>query len=122
LTDLPAFELGYPRTELRRKLVAAVLAGQKTATAALAEPGDVAPKPGTRYVLHGYDDEPVAIVEVTEAHVLRANQIDVRFAHDEGEGFASVEDWHAAHERFFEQEIKPDTPIAATRFRVVERL
>ena len=41
---------------------------------------------------------------------------------DEEEGFASVEDWHAAHERFFEQEIKPNTPVAATRFRVVERL
>ena len=122
MTDLPPFELGYPRTELRRKLVAAVLAGQKPATAGLAEPGEVAPKPGTRYVLHGYDDEPVAIVEVTEAHVLRASQIDVRFARDEGEGFASVEDWHAAHERFFEQEIKPDTAIAALRFRVVERL
>jgi uncharacterized protein YhfF len=122
LTDLPPFELGYPRTELRRKLVAAVLAGQKTATAGLAEPGEVAPEPGTRYVLHGYDDEPVAIVEVTEAHVLRASEIDERFARDEGDGFASVEDWHAAHERFFEQPIKPDTPIAATRFRVVERL
>jgi uncharacterized protein YhfF len=35
--DLPAFELGYPRTELRRELVDAVLRGKKTATAGLAE-------------------------------------------------------------------------------------
>jgi uncharacterized protein YhfF len=122
LTELPPFELGYPRTELRRKLVAAVLAGRKTATAGLAEPGEVAPEPGTRYLLHGYDDEPVAIVEVTEARILRADEVEVEFAQDEGEDFASVEDWHAAHERFFEQKIHPDTAIAAIRFRVMERL
>jgi uncharacterized protein YhfF len=122
LSDLPPFELGYPRTELRRKLVAAVLAGQKTATAGLAEPGALAPKPGTRYVLHDYDDEPVAIVEVTEARILPAGEVDVQFARDEGEGFESVEHWHAAHERFFELEIQPDTQIAAIRFQVVERL
>lgn len=122
MTDLPPFELGYPQTELRRKLVAAVLAGEKTATAGLAEPGMPAPAPGTRYALHGYDDEPVAIVEVTEARIVPASEIDLRFAQDEGEGFESVEDWHAAHERFFEQEIHPDTQIEATRFRVVEQL
>jgi uncharacterized protein YhfF len=122
LTDLPPFELGYPRTELRRELVAAVLAGNKTATAGLAELGEVAPKPGTRYVVHDYDDEPVAIVEVTESSILPAGQIDEQFARDEGEGFESVQDWHAAHERFFEQEIRPSTEIVAIRFRVVERL
>jgi uncharacterized protein YhfF len=122
LTDLPPFELGYPRTELRRRLVDAVLSGEKTATAGLAEPGQVAPEPGARYVLHGYDDEPVAIVEVTEARIVPASDIDVQFARDEGEGFESVADWHAAHERFFEREIHPDTAIVAERFRVVERL
>jgi uncharacterized protein YhfF len=122
LTELPPFELGYPRTELRRRLVEAVLAGRKTATAGLAEPGEVAAAPGTRYLIHGYDDEPVAIVEVTEARILPASDIDLQFARDEGEGFESVEDWHAAHERFFEQEIRPDTAIAAIRFQIVERL
>jgi uncharacterized protein YhfF len=122
LTDLPPFELGYPRTELRRKLVAAVLTGEKTATAGLPEPGEVAPQPGTRFVLRDYDDEPVAIVEVTEARILPASKIDLQFARDEGEGFESVEDWHGAHERFFGQEIQPNTQIAAIRFHVVERL
>jgi uncharacterized protein YhfF len=120
--ELPPFELGYPRTELRRKLVAAVLAGRKTATAGLAEPGEVAPEPGTRYLVHDYDDEPVAIVDVTDAEIIPASAIDAQFARDEGEGFESVEDWHDAHERFFEQEIHPETPIATIRFRVVEQL
>lgn len=28
-----------------------------------------------------------------------AGQVDLRFARDEGEGFKSVADWQAAHER-----------------------
>jgi uncharacterized protein YhfF len=122
LTELPPFELGHPGTELRRRLVAAVLMGEKTATAGLAKPGEVADEPGTRYIVHGYDDEAVAIVEVTEARIVPAKDIDLQFARDEGEGFQSVEDWRSAHERFFEQEIGPDTAISAIRFRVVERL
>jgi uncharacterized protein YhfF len=50
--DLPPFELGYPRTELRRQLVDAVLRGEKTATAGLAEEferdGECVPQPGDR--------------------------------------------------------------------------
>jgi uncharacterized protein YhfF len=77
---------------------------------------------GDRLTLLGYDDEPVAIVEVREARVIRAGEIDVQFARDEGEGFESVDDWREAHERFFERPIPDDTPIAAVRFRVVELL
>jgi uncharacterized protein YhfF len=126
MSDLRPFELGYPRTELRRQLVAAVLAGEKTATAGLwseyeAE-GEPIGSPGDRYVLHDFDDEPVAVVEITEARLLPASEIDVRFACHEGEGFESVDDWRVAHEAFFRQPIAPDTKIVATRFRVVERL
>jgi uncharacterized protein YhfF len=126
MSDLPPFELGYPRTELRRQLVAAVLAGEKTATAGLwadyeAE-GEELASPGDRFVLHDYDDEPVAVVEVSEAALLPAAEIDVQFARDEGEGFDSVDDWRVAHEAFFQQPITPETKIVATRFRVVERL
>jgi uncharacterized protein YhfF len=122
LSDLPPFELGYPRTELRRRLVAAVLAGEKTSTAGLAEPGDRPDDAGARYVLHDFDDRPVAVVEITESRIVPAAQIDVDFAREEGEGFESVEDWWVAHERFFERQITPETLIEATRFRVVERL
>jgi uncharacterized protein YhfF len=120
LSDLPPFELGYARTELRRKLVDAVLAGRKTATAGLAESSEPEDRPGERYVLLGYDGEPIGVVEVTEARVVPAEEIDERFARDEGEGFESVEDWRVAHERFFGQPIEPDTPIEAVRFRLVE--
>ena len=121
--ELPAFELGYARTELRRALVAAVLRGEKTATAGLAEEfereREPLPRPGDRYVLHDYDDVPVAIVEITDARVVPASDIDLQFARDEGEGFESVEDWRRAHEAFFKRPIDDDTLIVAQRFRIV---
>ncbi len=127
MTDAyPPFELGYPRTELRRQLVDAVLSGEKTSTAGLwseyeAE-GEAVPSAGNRFVMHGFDDEPVAVVEVTDAKRVPASEIDADFARDEGEGFESVEDWRVAHEDFFKQPIAPETEIVAVRFRVVETL
>jgi uncharacterized protein YhfF len=106
---------------LRRRLVEAVLAGDKTATAGLHDE-DPAPSTGDRFAL--VDDRGVtrAVVEVTESRVVPAGEIDVRFARDEGEGFESVADWREAHERFFERTIDDKTLINAIRFRVVERL
>jgi uncharacterized protein YhfF len=127
VTDLPPMQLGFPRTELRRQLVDAVLAGAKTATAGLlaeyeAE-GEALPSVGDRFLLLDYDDEPVAVVETTELRVLRAGEVDLAFAHDEGEGFDSVEEWRAAHELFWAgTEITDDTLVVAERFRLVERL
>jgi uncharacterized protein YhfF len=115
-------ELGWARTDLRRQLVDAVLSGKKTATAGLAETEDEWWSPGDRVTMLGYDDEPVGMVEITEARIIPAGEIDLQFARDEGEGFETVDDWREAHERFFEQPILPETPIAAVRFRLVERL
>ena len=103
-----------------------MLAGDKTATAGLAddyaEEGAPVPAVGARRVLLGYHDEEVGIVEITEARVLPASEIDLAFALDEGEGFESVEDWRIAHERFVGRPIRPDTQIVAVRFRLLERL
>jgi uncharacterized protein YhfF len=120
---LPPLELGWPRTELRRELVASVLRGDKTATAGLLEDRDEPTRrAGERLALLGFDDEPVGVVEVTEVRVVPAGEIDLQFARDEGEGFESVEDWRLAHEQFFERPIPDDTPIVAIRFRLVETL
>ena len=126
--DLPPMRLGYPRTELRQKLVDYVLRGAKTATAGLradCEPhaGEPLPRVGATCVLLGFDDEPVAVVETTEVRVVRAADVDLAFALDEGEGFETVADWRHAHEKFWaDQGIGDDTLIVAERFRVVERL
>jgi uncharacterized protein YhfF len=121
VTGLPEFGLGYPNTDLRRRLVEAVLTGEKTATAGLY--GEDPPtKVGERFRVEDETGRPRAIVEVTEARVVPAGEIDVQFARDEGEGFESVEDWRLAHERFFQREIRPETKIVAIRFRLVEHL
>ena len=115
-------ELGHARTELRRELVEAVLRGDKTATAGL-HGEDVLAKVGERWLLLDYDDKPVAVVETTEVRVVRAADVDLEFARDEGEGFESVADWRAAHERFWsDRQITDDTLIVAERFRLVEQL
>ena len=128
MRELPPYELGYARTDLRRQLVDAVLRGEKTATAGLRSDfaphtDDPLPRAGERFALLDFDDRPVAVVEATEVRVVRAGDVDLDFARDEGEGFESVEDWRRAHERFWsEHEITDDTLIVAERFRLVERL
>ena len=126
MNGLPVLELGYPRTELRRQLVDAVLRGEKTATAGLLEEyeaeGEQPESVGARCTLLGYDDEPVAVIEVVESRVVTAAEIDEQFARDEGEGYDTVREWREAHESFFERPIEPETQIVAVRFRIVERL
>jgi uncharacterized protein YhfF len=124
--NLPPMELGYARTELRQKLVDAVLRGEKTATAGLhadVAPREPLPRVGDRFALLDVDDQPVAVVETTEVRVVRVADIDLEFARDEGEGFETVADWRRAHERFWaDREIGDDTLIVAERFKLIERL
>ena len=121
MRELPPLELGWPRTELRRQLVDAVLRGEKTATAGLLEEREEPlRRPGDRLALLDFDDEPVGVVELTEVRVVPAGEIDVQFARDEGEGFESVEDWRIAHEEFFGRPLPDDTKVVAVRFRLVE--
>ena len=56
------------------------------------------------------------------AVVSNGQQFIVRIG-DEGEGFESVADWRAAHERFWpDRNITDETVMLCERFRVVERL
>ena len=126
--DLPAMQLGYSRTELRRRLVDAVLQGEKTATSSLRSEyapytDESLPEIGERRTMHDFDDRAVAVVETVEVRVLRVGEIDLAFARDEGEGFETVENWRRAHEQFWAgHEIRDDTLVVAERFKVVERL
>ena len=119
------FELGYARTALRRRLVTSVLRGEKTATASLLtdylpHTSDPLPVVGKRYLLVGYDDEPVGIVETTGLRIVPAGEVDLQFARDEGEGFETVAQWRAAHERFWNSQLITDqTTIVCERFRLV---
>jgi uncharacterized protein YhfF len=121
------FELGFRGTALRRRLVGAVLRGEKTATSSLREhyrpfADEALPQVHERGVLLGEDDEPAGVVETTEVRVLPAGQVDLAFARAEGEGFESVAAWRAAHERFWSAQghtVTDDTLVVCERFQLV---
>jgi uncharacterized protein YhfF len=133
-------ELGFAGTALREQLVAAVLRGEKTATAGLfvdyERDGEPLPEVGERLALIGNEGRDVAVLEITEVRVLRIADADLQFARDEGEGFESVADWRQAHDRFWRSyadeirdylgdpgwDVDDDTLFVAERFRLVERL
>ncbi|HET9507302.1 MAG TPA: ASCH domain-containing protein [Gaiellaceae bacterium] len=133
-------ELGFAGTPLREQLVAAVLRGDKTATAGLLvdyeREGEALPQPGRRSLLVDNDGEGVAVIETTEVRVLRVGDCDEQFARDEGEGFETVAQWREAHDRFWrgyadeirehlgdpDWDVTDDTLFVAERFRLVEVL
>ena len=130
MDDLPPFDLGYPGTELRQSLIASVLDGRKTATSSLRieyspHTDEHLPAPGDRSRLAGVDGPPLdVVIETTDVRVVRAGDVDVDFARDEGEGFESVADWRSAHERFWTshgviEQLTEDTLVVCERFRVV---
>jgi uncharacterized protein YhfF len=137
LAGLPKSEFAFPGP-LRDALVASILAGTKTATAGLLveyeREDEPLPEVGARSVVVDSEERPVAVIEVTEIRVVRVADVDLQFAIDEGEGFASVGDWRAAHERFWhssemraalgepEVTVTDDTRIVAERFRLVATL
>ena len=137
MEELPACEFGFPGP-LRDKLVAAVLAGVKTAGTGLLEEyrRDESPveEVGRRELVVDSDGRGVAIVETVEVEVKRMGDVDRQFAIDEGEGFETVDDWYAAHVRFFTSPgmvaalgdppvtIDDDTLVVCSRFRVIEQL
>jgi uncharacterized protein YhfF len=131
---LPVGHFGFPGPQ-RDRLVDAVLRGEKTATSSLRleyqpEGEDELPRPGMRWVVVDSNERPVAVIETNDVRVVRAGDVDERFAIDEGEGFRSVADWRAAHERFWNSDayreevsavtIDYDTLVVCERFTLVE--
>jgi uncharacterized protein YhfF len=135
IEGLPVANFALPGP-LRDRLVAAVLSGEKTATCGLMVEygtGEALPQVGGRSVVLDSAERPVCVIETTEVRVLRLGEVDEQFARDEGEGFASVAEWRAAHEAFWQGadmrealgspvEIHDETLVVAERFRLVERL
>ncbi|MFE2475465.1 ASCH domain-containing protein [Streptomyces sp. NPDC059389] len=135
--DLPPALFAFPGP-LRDSLVAAVLSGEKTSTTGLLTEyeavGDPLPVVGGRMAVMDSAERPVAVLEVTDVRVLPLAEVDLAHALDEGEGYASVAEWRAAHERYWhgpqirevlgdpEFTVADDTLVVAERFRVVEVL
>jgi uncharacterized protein YhfF len=135
--DLPIGEFAFPGP-LRDALVAAILRGEKTSTSGLLEEhrreGSPIGAVGGRELVVDSAGRGVAVIETTEVAIRRLADVDLPFAVEEGEGFTTVAQWRAAHERFFTSPemtaalgdppvaSDDDTEIVCTRFRLVEVL
>jgi uncharacterized protein YhfF len=134
MDDLPPYEFAFPGP-LRDKLVGAVLSGAKTSTTGLFREyeveGESLPQVGARFAVIDSEERRVAVVEVVDVRVLPLGEVDLQHALDEGEGYASVAQWRAAHEKFWHSDqlreflkdpefvVDDDTLVVAERFRVV---
>ncbi len=134
---LPRAEFAFPGP-LRDRLVAAILDGSKTSTTGLVvdyeRDGEPLPEAGQRSVLVDSDDRPVAVIEVTGVRVVPLARVDLAHAVDEGEGYTSVAEWRAGHERFWHSEemraalddpgftVDDETQAVLERFRLVADL
>ncbi|MEV7780586.1 ASCH domain-containing protein [Kitasatospora sp. NPDC088351] len=123
---------------LRDRLVAAILSGAKTSTTGLLAEYEHEGEPLRQAGAHGAvidsDGRPVAVIELTDVRVVALAGVGLRHAVDEGEGYTTVADWRAGHERFWHSpELRaalddPDftvddtTPVVLERFRVVADL
>ncbi len=115
--------------EMAYRLGALVLGGVKIATTsalwAYAE-GEALPQPGHYSVVLDGVGKPLCVIETTEVRHLTFAEVDVAFAHDEGEGNRTLEFWRKAHESFFSKMLPTvgrtfshDMPVLCERFRLV---
>lgn len=134
---LPAGEYAFPGP-LRDRLVGAILAGEKTATTALAAEYEAqhAPLPqvGSREVVVDSAGAPICVTELTGVAVVPLGEVTDEHAVAEGEGWATAGQWRQAHERFWSSPqyltwfdglgapppvLDDDAPVVCTRLRVL---
>ena len=116
--------------ELADELGALVVEGTKTATCSALwqyQAGDdPMPAAGDIWIVLDGRNEPLCIVETTEVAILSFEQVDARFAWEEGEGDRSLDYWRKAHWDFFSRTLPAigkepgkDMPLVCERFRVI---
>ena len=92
-------------SEMAKELVTLVLEGVKTATASLFweyenQPEDE-PIVGGYSIVTDYEGVPQCVLRTTELRILAFNEVDEKFAFDEGEGDQSLDYWRAVHWDYF---------------------
>ena len=133
--DLPVAEFAFPGP-LRDQLVAAIMTGGKTTTTGLVadyeNENEPLPRPGLRQAVVDSAGNPVAVIETTAVRVLRLGDVELAHALGEGEGYTSVPEWRAGHERFWhsaemrralgdpEFTVDDDTLVVAQTFRLAK--
>jgi uncharacterized protein YhfF len=114
--------------KLADELLALVLIGKKTASCGALwqyeKENWPVPKPGEQAVVLDGAQRPRCVIETTSADIIRFDQVDAQFAHDEGEGDQTYAFWRAAHERYFIRQghFSPDMLVVCERFRLIDVL
>jgi uncharacterized protein YhfF len=125
--DAVTFSFG-DSPEMADALLALVIAGTKTATCgALRDYGEgkeAMPVAGRRDVVLDGHGRRAAVIETVEVTVRRFDDVDERFALDEGEGDRTLADWREGHRRYFERHggFSPVMELVCERFKLIELL
>jgi uncharacterized protein YhfF len=112
------------------ELLALVLAGPKRATAALVldfeRSGDPLPERGGYNIVLDGHGAPGCIIRTTAVEVRPFDQVDARFAWDEGEDDRTLETWRQGHRRYFTRQcagwnmaFDERMPVVLERFELV---
>jgi uncharacterized protein YhfF len=130
-TDTPHQTWYFGNTrEMAVELADLVLSGRKTATASLLamnelNPSD-APQPDGYSVITDFDGIPLCVLQTTEIRHLPFDEVDERFASDEGEGDLSYDHWRRVHWDYFSREaaingfeFDGNSIVCCERFRVL---
>lgn len=112
------------------------MSGAKTTTTGLVadyeHDNEPLPRLGQQQVVVDSAGLPVAVIQTTAVRVIRLGDVDLAHALGEGEGYTSVAEWRAGHERFWhsaemrealddpEFTVDDDTLAVAQAFRLVE--
>jgi uncharacterized protein YhfF len=123
MAELESFSFG-DSPELADELLELVRIGKKTATCWAAAEGDKGVILGKRWIVKDGQGRASAILETVELKRLRFEDVDAAFAHDEGEGDRSLDDWRRMHTAYFSRrgEFSLDMELYCERFRLVEIL
>jgi uncharacterized protein YhfF len=106
---------------LADELLELVLRGTKTATCSTEDEPNIS-TPGERWIVLDGQGNPRCVIESVEVAFRRYNEVDAKFAFDEGEGDRSLAYWREAHRRYFERagKFSEDMILMCERFRLVE--
>jgi uncharacterized protein YhfF len=116
--------------EAANELSDLVKAGTKTATCSLVwayeAENEKLPTAGDLSIITNWDGAPLCIIETTEVEIKAFNEVDDRFAYDEGEGDRSLAYWREVHWDVFSRECPTigrapteTMPLVCERFRVI---
>ena len=111
-------------------LAALVLSGEKTATASLhwtyQIEDETLPQVGEYNIILSGKEAPLCITRTSQVEIKPFDQVDAKFANDEGEGDRTLAYWRKVHWEFFARECvainrqpRLDMPVVCERFQLI---